>query len=274
MGERYAEPMVASMTAVVLVLAHADDAGAASVAAAVRSLLVPRYRELEVWGVRPETLGLASWLHTVDTHGRPHTLVALPGRPELDSAQILAVFNRIQYLPTLPGNHASAQDQAYAERERQSLVLSWLLACGDRAVQPLRSQAGLMSQLPARQWAAAASRCGLQVAAGDATTPVRPWDATVLVAGAHTTGVLATRLGKACLAIAQALGFTLLEFRFVRRADAVELVDVCPHPKLSDLEDIDAVARCIADLSSTAARSSDVSPALPHYPVSNDRPAA
>lgn len=239
------------MNPVVLVLAHAEDDGAASVAASVRSLLQPRHHRTEVWGVRPETLGQASWSHTVDSHGRPHTCLALPGRPELDSTQIRAVFNRIQHLPIPPSTHASEQDHAQAEREFQALVLSWLAACGDRAVQPLRNQPWLTPQLPVLQWAAAATRCGLPVAARDTAASAEPWDATVLVAGTHTTGILATRFGVACIATAQTLGFRVLEFRFVRRDDRVELVDVSPHPDLRDMEDIDAVALCIADLTET-----------------------
>jgi hypothetical protein len=231
---------------VVLVLAHASDAGAASVAASVRNLLSAA--PIEVWTVRPESLSLAAWSHTVDEHGGAHTRLALPGRPALHSGQIRAVFNRIQHLPVPQFSQARPKDRDYAAMELQALVLSWLAACGDCVVQPLRDQPWLVPQLPVLRWATAAACCGLPVAARDLDTATEPWDATVLVAGTLTTGILAGRLGVACVATAQNLGFTLLEFRFKRHADGVALVDVSPRPELSDLEDIDAVARCLADL--------------------------
>ncbi len=242
---------------VLLVLAHASDAGAASVAASVRSLLSGW--PIEVWTVRPESLGLAQWSHTVDAQGSARTRLLLPGRPALHSGQIRAVFNRIQHLPVPQFSQAPPKDRDYAALELQALVLSWLAACGNCVVQPLRSQPWLVPQLPRLHWASAAARCGLPVASWrfgggeDGTDGGKPgWDATVLVAGTQTTGVLAGRLGVACVATAQNLGFTLLEFRFSRRAEGNVLVDVCPHPALSDLEDIDAVAHCLAGLAHLA----------------------
>lgn len=231
---------------VILVLAHASDAGAASVAASVHNLLSGKLTE--VWTVRPESLGQAAWSHTVDEHGCAHTRLVLPGRAALHSTQIRAVFNRIQHLPAPLLSEPSALDRDYAAQELQALVLSWLAACGDCVVQPLRSQPWLIPQLPLLHWTSAAARCGLPVAIRNAHSVAEPWDATVLVAGMLTTGVLAVRLGVACIATAQNLGFTLLEFRFNRQGEATILVDVSPHPALSDLEDIDAVARCLADL--------------------------
>lgn len=231
---------------VVLVLAHASNAGAASVAASVCNLLLGA--GIEVWTVRPESLGLAAWSHTVDPHGCAHTRLVLPGRPALHSTQIRAVLNRIQYLPVPQFSQAHPKDRDYAAMELQALVLSWLAACGDCVVQPLRGQPWLVPQLPLLHWASAAARCGLPVAVRDADTVAEPWDATVLVAGTLTTGILAGRLGVACVATAQNLGFMLLEFLFQRGAGGAVLVDVSPHPALSDLEDIDAVARCLADL--------------------------
>ncbi|WP_394787052.1 hypothetical protein [Rhodoferax sp.] len=236
------------MTEVVLVLAHDSDDGAASVAASVRSMLSPAAAPVEVWSVRPETLSLAAWSHSVDDHGRARTRLALPGRPLLESGQIRAIFNRIQHLPVPQFSYANVQDRDYAASEFQALVLSWLAASGERVVHTLRSQAWLTQSLPLLHWAASATRSGLAVAARDVGAAAQPWDATVLVAGTHTTGILARRLGAACLSAAQALGFTLLEFRFARRGDVTELVDVSPYPDLTDMEDIDAVARCIADL--------------------------
>lgn len=246
MAVQPAQPGTGRAPSVVLVLAHASDAGAASVAASVRNLLTGS--AIEVWTVRPESLSLAAWSHTVDEHGCAHTRLLLPGRPALHSTQIRAVLNRIQHLPVPQFSQAHPKDRDYAGMELQALVLSWLAACGDRVVQPLRGQPWLIPQLPLLHWASTAARCGLPVAVRDADTVAEPWDATVLVAGTLTTGILAGRLGVACVATAQNLGFTVLEFRFQRGALGAVLVDACPHPALSDLEDIDAVARCLADL--------------------------
>ncbi|BDT68111.1 hypothetical protein os1_22930 [Comamonadaceae bacterium OS-1] len=250
MNPQREQPGTGAVPGIILVLAHASDAGAASVAASVRNLLAGA--PVEVWTVRPESLGLAAWSHTVDAHGCAHTRLVLPGRPALHSNQIRAVFNRIQHLPMPQFSQAPPKDRDYAAMELQALVLSWLAACGGCVVQPLRGQPWLTPQLPLLHWASAAARCGLPVADQSAVAAPAPWDATVLVAGPLSTGILAGRLGVACVATAQNLGFTLLEFRFQRDSEGATLVDVSPHPELSDLEDIDAVARCLADLAERA----------------------
>ena len=231
---------------VILVLAHASDSGAASVAASVCNLL--SRAPMEVWTVRPEALGRAAWLHTVDAHGSAHTRVVMPGRAALHSSQIRAVFNRIQHLSVPRLSHTHPRHRNHGATELQALVLGWLAACGDCVIQPLWGQPWLVPQLSLLRWSSAAARCGLPVATRYAGTVAAAWDGTVLVAGGLTSGVLAGRLGVACEATAQNLGFTLLEFRFNRKGESATLVDVSPHPALSDLEDIDAVARCLADL--------------------------
>lgn len=238
------------MSALVLVLAHAADAGAASVAASVHSML----REdsvclaVDVWTVRPASLSQAIWSHHVDDHGHAETRLTLPGRPALVSAQVRAVFNRIQHLPVPSFLHSSAHDRDYAAAEFQALMQSWLASFGGRVVHSLRHQPLLSQQLPVLRWAHAAACFGLPVAQRDAGMPALEWDATVLVAGTQTTGVLAGRFGRACLAASQALGFSVLEFRFVRSANGFALVGVSPYPALADMEDIDSVASCICDL--------------------------
>lgn len=114
--------------------------------------------------------------------------------------------------------------------ELQALVLSWLAACGGCVVQPLRGQPWLTPQLPLLHWASAAARCGLPVADQSAVAAPAPWDATVLVAGPLSTGILAGRLGVACVATAQNLGFTLLEFRFQRDSEEPRWSMSAPTP--------------------------------------------
>jgi hypothetical protein len=238
------------MSELVLVLAHAADTGAASVAASLHSMLREdcASSSVEVWTVRPAMLSQAIWSHYVDERGRVETQLTLPGRPALLSSQVRAVFNRIQHLPMPSFLHGSAQDRDYAATEFQALMQSWLASFGDRILHSLRNQPLLSPQLPMLRWAQAAAVQGLPVAQRDAGMPALEWDATVLVAGSQTTGVLAGRYGRACMAASQALGFAVLEFRFVRRDNAFELVGVSPYPALTDLEDIDAVAACICDL--------------------------
>jgi hypothetical protein len=246
------------MSEVVLVLAHAADTGAASVAASLHSMLREdaEHSGVEVWTVRPATLSQAVWSHHVDDHGHAETQLVLPGRPAVGSHQVRAVFNRIQHLPVPGFLYGSAQDRDYAAAEFQALMQSWLASLGARVVHSLLKQALLSPQLPLLRWADAAASCGLPVAQRDAGMPALEWDATVLVSGAQTTGVLAGRFGSACRVASQALGFSVLEFRFVRRAKApadtlatsFELVGVSPYPALTDLEDIDAVAACICDV--------------------------
>jgi hypothetical protein len=238
------------MNDVVLVLAHAADTGAASVAASLHSMLREdcACASVEVWTVRPAMLSQAMWSHHVDDHGRAETQLTLPGRPALLSSQVRAVFNRIQHLPMPSFLHGSAQDRDYAAAEFHALMQSWLASLGDRVLHSLRNQPLLSPQLPMLRWAQAAVQCGLPVAPRGAGMPALEWDATVLVAGTQTTGVLAGRFGRACVAASQALGFSVLEFRFVRRNQVFALVGVSPYPALTDLEDIDAVAACICDL--------------------------
>jgi hypothetical protein len=233
---------------IVLVLADPNDAGAASVAAAVRTQLGQASTRVQVWGVRPESLGQAIWSHAVDDHGQAHTRVALAGRPVLDSGQICAVFNRVQHLPVPQSSHASVEERSHAELAFQALVQGWLAVAGGTVVPALKTLPWITPQLPWVHWASAALRCGLPVAVCGANVPARPWDATVLVAGPYATGILAARFGAACVATAQAMGYSLLEFRFARASGMVELVDVSSHPDLSDLEDIDTVARYITGL--------------------------
>jgi hypothetical protein len=61
------------MSGVILILAHVDDTGADAVATSVRALIEQvdpasgsSLCSIEVWVIRPESLSLARWSHTVD----------------------------------------------------------------------------------------------------------------------------------------------------------------------------------------------------------------
>ncbi len=245
----------------VLVIAHATDAGAASVAARLRRELGAQAVHL----VRPEALSLARWSHRVDEHGHASTNVTLPGKLPLYSADIGVALNRIRYLPVVRFQRSSPKDRDYAGAELQALVASWLAELGERAIHTVRRYPWVTPSLPAQHWASAAAACGLPVAMRRITTSERwrlPGDGlhgeirsacasyndtraqmqgegnegqislagSVLVAGNQVEGTLARQFGARCHAAARTLGFALLEFQFALVAGNPALVEVDPLP--------------------------------------------
>ena len=259
-----------------LVIAHATDAGAASVAARLRSGLGAE----AVHVVRPEVLSLARWSHRVDEHGRASTDMTLPGRPPIYSGDIGAALNRIRYLPVPRFQRSSPKDRDYAGAELQALIASWLAGLGERAIHAVRRHPWLTPSLPAQHWASAAAACGLPVARRSITTSERwrlPGESmhgplpsagtscyeeharlryednerhmtlagSVLVAGDQIEGTLVRQFGTQCLAAARALGFALLEFRFALVAGGAALVDVDPLPPIERPTEVEATYRLI-----------------------------
>jgi len=225
---------------IALLLAHATDAGAASVAAWLAREVGPG----RVRMIRPEALSLASWTHEIDAHGRSSTRIVFRNVEPLASAEVGAVLNRIRYLP-MPGfNRASAKDRDYATAELQAVVASWLAGFGSRAIHSLWRHPWITPMLPLQHWAAAAAACGLPVASRTIASSSRLRDrdheaanpaagtatGTVLVAGENLGGALAAPYGEQCLAAARLLGFSLLEFRF----HGADLVQVDPLPALAE----------------------------------------
>ncbi len=238
------------MTAPVVILAHATDLGAESVAVSLER----RFGSQAVRIVRPEMLSLASWSHRVDSRGRATTRLTLPKSEPIEDSRVGAVLNRIRYLPVPRFHRASVKDRDYAGVEMQALVASWLAGFGTRAVHVVRAHPWLTPQLPLQHWAAPAAACGLPVAAhtisssprvappharrehngttsptGDTTTGPA---STVLVAGSQTSGPLSNAFGQRCLRVARVLGFPLLEFRFTREGGSTVLAAVDPLPSL------------------------------------------
>jgi len=235
------------MTAAVLILAHATDAGAAMVA----EELACELGSVAVRVVRPEALSLARWSQRVDARGGASTRIELPFGQPLADAGLPAVLNRIRYLPVPRFQRASAKDRDYAGAELQAIVASWLNELGERVVHSVRRHPWVTPTLPLQHWASAAAAAGLPVAARTiATSPhtaaasimspkastVKPVGyvitGTVLVAGNEVGGSLASRYGARCLAAASALGFALLEFRFAFEEGDIVLVDADPLPPL------------------------------------------
>lgn len=235
------------MTGLVLVIAHAGDAGASAVAAWLANELGAE----RVGVARPEALSLARWSHRVDAQGRASTRIVLPRMGTLDTSGIGAVLNRIRHLAAPRFRRAPAKDREYAGAELQALVASWLAEHGDRVVPSLRRHPCVMPGLPWQHWASAAAAHGLPVRStpvpGPVPGPTAGWPtgdqaidvatgptSTVLVAGDRVGGALADRHGRACRAMAASLGFPLLEFRFAVEGARDALVAVDPFPALDE----------------------------------------
>jgi len=238
------------MKTTLLVIAHTTDAGAASVA----EYLQRTSASIAIQVIRPEVLSLARWSHRVDSQGHASTVVRLPGWLPLASNDIAAVLNRIQYLPMPRFQRASPKDRDYAAAEMHALVASWLAELGDRVVNVVHRYPWVIPPLSLPQWGAVAAMHGLPVARycfdtrngrhlskdghGNhrphwiAQTPIEPITGSVLVAGDHVGGTLAHEFGRPCLAIAQTLGFTLIEFFFTNVSGSWELVDATLFPEL------------------------------------------
>jgi hypothetical protein len=231
------------MTSAIVVLSHAIDSGAESVAAS----LVQRFGPQAVRIVRPEMLSLASWSHRVDSNGQAMTRLTLPGTAPIDDSQIAAVLNRIRYLPVPRFHRASTKDRDYAGVEMQALVASWLAGLGERVVHVVRRHPWLTPILPLQHWAAPAAACGLPVAVstvGSAPRSARCSDPiaiaaagdadTVLVAGNRAAGPLSDTFGPSCLRVARMLGLPLLEFQFAHDNGTTVLANVDPLPSLME----------------------------------------
>lgn len=263
------------MNGVILILAHGSDTGAAMLAAALRGLIGQREGgnvsarstsgaatagkragltlsdTPDVWLLRPEVLCTARWSHTVDEFGKTTSRLALPGKPALDEGQIKAVLNRLHDLPAPQFAKANPKDRDYAASEFHALIISWLAACEKRnhkVTNSVRLNPCLHPTLPIMHWKAMAARYCIPLAKFSLAHPLTTdgaWDASVLIAGKHTSGLLAEQYGTVCRAICKELGFELLEFRFQRQWHQFVLVDVSHLPTLNGHTDTAAVAQCL-----------------------------
>jgi hypothetical protein len=258
------------MSGVVLVLAHAHDAGASAVATRLRTLVDPD----SVVVVRPEALGLAMWSHTISPCGDTRTWIQLPGGASISSESVDAVFNRLQYLPLPRFHKASPKDRDYADAELQALVASWLLSFGTRAINPVGPRG--LSRGPVSQsgWLALAASIGLPVVRSARASAGRmlpkptgaerihgvAWPGglrgpapaelhadsssadSVLVVGDRALGALAQPFGKACVALARVADCTLLEVRFAQSVGGLAVCGVNAMPRLLDACEFEAVA--------------------------------
>lgn len=241
------------MTGRLLILAHATDPGASSVAAR----LAGRLGADQVRVLRPEVLGLARWSHRVSSRGRAVTRVTVPGAETLVSAELRAVFNRIQYLSVPRFRSASVKDREYAAAELHAVVASWLAELGDRVVHDVRRHPWVIPSLTRQQWVSAAAAHGLPVAprtigtaAGGGADQVGTLGrcGSVLVAGGTAAGSLAGDFGERCVAATRTIGLPLLEFDFAIEQGATVLVQVDPQPRLTDPRAAEVVSELLLSL--------------------------
>jgi hypothetical protein len=240
----------------VVILAHGTDAGASLVAASLRRDFGPDSIQV----IRPETLCLGQWSHRIRADGKTTTRLELPAGRVLSSTDIGVVLNRIHYLPAPRFHRAPAKDRDYAGSELHALVLSWLNDLGDRVVNSVRRHPWITPMLPLQHWAVAAAGAGLPVAERRIASSTRAIAAsgelpparsepgveagTVLIAGSRADGVLASRYGDQCMAAANVLGFSLIEFQFAFERGETALAGVNPLPNLAE----PSVAAMTADL--------------------------
>jgi hypothetical protein len=224
-----------------LILAHALDTGAQSVAMALSPLLDCRLTLL-----RPEWLGQANWLQRMDGEGRAHTQLCWRNGHRLDSTQIRLVWNRTRLLPQAAFRFGNVQDRDYAGAELQALVASWLASMDERVEPSMRRHACVTPLLTGMHWTTAASRCGLALA----TRSVAAEDFWLLRTPLEIRGTdgtdLPPQLVRACHALAEDLGFAVLSLGFRGTPGAPRLCRVDAHPALATPGEVQAVARWLS----------------------------
>ena len=224
-----------------LILAHALDKGAHSVAMALSPVLDYRLTVL-----RPEWLGQANWLQRTDGEGRSHIQLCWRNGHRLDSTQIGLVWNRTRLLPQTASRLGGFGDRDPAGAELQTLVANWLANLDGRVEPSVRRHDCITPLIMEPRWSTAASRFGLALAEGQSAredfsllrTPLELWSP----AGSHVPAPLA----QACHDLAEDLGFAVLSLGFRGTPDAPRLCRVDAHPALENPGEVQTVARWLA----------------------------
>lgn len=233
-----------------LILAHALDAGAHDVAAVLAPILGRRLTVL-----RPEWLGQARWSQRIDAHGNARTLLRWHGSGRLDGSEVGVVWNRIRLLPQAAFRDSAARDRDYAGAELQALVASWLAEMGARVEPPMRRHAAVTPVLHQLHWAGVASRCGLTLAPGRSALPEQfSVLCTPMELCGDATAAWPAPFVRACHAMAGELGFPLLSLGLRGTPAAPLLCRVDAHPALSSPRQVQAVARWLRRCVDAAAR--------------------
>jgi len=224
-----------------LILAHAQDAGAQAVARALAPLL-----DFRLTVLRPELLGQANWSRQLDRSGQAHTQLCWRNGRRLDSRHIGLVWNRTRRLPDSSFRLGSPQDRNFSGAELQGLVTSWLVSLEDRVEPSVQRHASVAPLLESTHWASVARQCGLAVAPDLLAAP----DFTVLHTPQGLCGSAAANwpqpLVQACHALADELGFAVLALGFQGTPEAPRLLQVNVHPALEAEAEVQAVADWLA----------------------------
>lgn len=233
----------------ILVLAEPGDPVAAWVAAGLAG------RGRPVLAVGADDLAAATtWVHAVDTASSRLRATWTDGR-RLDSAEVVATFNRLVAEPRPPAGVAPA-DRGYAAEELRAFTLGWLASLPG----PVLNRATPEGWSGAAPHPAAvhvrAATAGLPVddlddAVAPAVGPARPVQRALVVAG-HVLGPpLARRHADGCHALAAALGLGVAGVDFVPSAAGdgrwvVDRVDPRPDLRRGGVAALDALDRALA----------------------------
>lgn len=210
--------MLARLSAVLLVLAHASDAGARE--------LVGRWSDVGARLVTGADLGRAGWRHDP---AEPERDVAVAEGEEVSAVAVTGILTCWRHVLPADLPHLVRADRAFAAAECSAMLSAWLAARRCPVVSP--PQAGSLSG-PAwgpERWLAEAARCGLHrqplTAPHAAPAEEDPAAATVTaVAGrvVDSAGPIDRRRTAAVLRLAAASGVVALRVSFdAERADVV-----------------------------------------------------
>jgi hypothetical protein len=142
--------------AVTLVIAAPSDGGALWVATHLRRAGVPTLV------IAPQTLTCAlRWEHRIGATG-VRSVVQLGTGTVLESSNIRAVFNRIEWVSPPHWQGAAFAERAYAEQEITALLLSWLTSLTCPVINPPSAQGPTGAIRHVAQWRKLAAESGLR----------------------------------------------------------------------------------------------------------------
>lgn len=173
------------------------------------------------------------WQHTVGAAGADCEL-RLAGGVRLRGSDVVAVFNRLAFVPSAWQRRFGGPDRDYALVEMHAFYLSWLHALPGPKLNAPTPQGLCGNERHPSAWTALAARAGLPVRPFRQTSdddPLLIWQtagspttnasATLHVIGNRVIGpdVLVERHGAACRRLAQLAGVMLLGVDFAPAAD-------------------------------------------------------
>lgn len=271
-----------------LILAHADDATAPRIAAA----LTARHGACNVSLVYDhELMSRAHWRHWVASDGSSSFRLTLGSGAQIEEGDISAICNRLRFSLAPHFTQAAAVDREYAEMETFALLLSWLESLAPRVINRASPQSLPGCALDPLLWQAQAARAGLPIARSHATSnlrrfagalkassatqcaafagalpgampglpagqhprwlhePLRCFRETVTVIGKRVFGKLPRELHVGALKLAQNLGCPVLGVQFVQAEDGRWCFEgLDPCPRLDDAREIEALVAVLEAL--------------------------